>query len=143
MKNEKPAHVFRDVEDYIASQPQSIRATLEKLRSTIKKAVPQAEEVFSYQMPAYRYHGMLIYFASFTKHYSVFMRPGYLDHFRTELKDYSMTKSAVHFPLDKQFPVQLLTKMVKFAARQNLENSTLKLNKKLALRKKALKNKTQ
>ena len=122
MTNDK----FTDIDGYIKLQPKEIIPTLEKLRQTIKKAAPGAVEVISYQMPAFKQNGILIWFAAFTKHYSIFLRPVYLDVFREELSIFKMTKSAVNIPLDTPVPVQLISKIVKYVAMKNEENSKKK-----------------
>jgi uncharacterized protein YdhG (YjbR/CyaY superfamily) len=116
----------KDIDSYLAIQPENVRVILEEIRQTIKKAVPEAEEVISYQMPAFRFHGMLVWFAAFKNHYSVFIRPNVLQVFMDELKPFELAKSAIKFPLDKPVPIQLVTKIVKFGAKVNLENAQLK-----------------
>ena len=127
---------FNDIKSYIASQPESIRPTLEKLRQTIRKAVPEAEEVISYQMPAFKYHGIVMYFAAFAKHYSIFVRPVFLNAFRNDLTGYTTTKSAVHIPLDRPVPVRLVTTLAKYTARQNREAREQTRKKKTGLKRK-------
>ena len=73
MKKEISFQVHSNVDDYIASQTVELRTTLEKIRHTVKKAVPKAEEVISYRMPAFKHHGMLVFFAAFKNHYSIFV----------------------------------------------------------------------
>jgi uncharacterized protein YdhG (YjbR/CyaY superfamily) len=118
----------KDIDTYIELQPENVKAILKELRQTIKKAVPEAEEIISYQMPAFRFHGILVWFAAFKNHYSIFIRPHILSSFNEELKPYelSKSKSAIKIPLDKPVPVNLLTKIVKSAAKTNLENAQLK-----------------
>ena len=114
------------VNDYLANQDTSVRYSLEKLRQTIKKAVPEAEETISYQMPAFKYLGMLAYFASFKNHYSLFVQPKVLQAFKDDLKQYEFSKSAIRFPKNKPVPVELVTKIVKFGANENLEKAKAK-----------------
>jgi uncharacterized protein YdhG (YjbR/CyaY superfamily) len=118
----------KDIDTYIELQPENVKAILKELRQTIKKAVPEAEEIISYQMPAFRFHGILVWFAAFKNHYSIFIRPHILSSFNEELKPYelSKSKSAIKIPLDKPVPENLLTKIVKSAAKTNLENAQLK-----------------
>jgi uncharacterized protein YdhG (YjbR/CyaY superfamily) len=108
-----------DIDTYIAAQPGAIRPTLQKLRQVIRKTIPSAEEVISYRMPAFRLHGVVIYFAAFKHHYSIFLRPKYLDPFRKELATYKTSKSAVNIPLNKPVPVKLVTRLTKHAAKEN------------------------
>jgi uncharacterized protein YdhG (YjbR/CyaY superfamily) len=121
---------FENIDSYIKSRPIEIRPKLTKLRVTISKAVPEAEEVISYQMPAFKYFGILIFFASFKNHYSIFIRPRFMQVFKLELSDYEQTKSAIHIPLNKPIPVKLVTKIVKYIAEYNLDNANKKLRSK-------------
>ena len=125
MATKQPVKIVT-VDDYIAAQPGQIKIKLERLRATIKKAAPKAEELISYKMPAFRFHGILVWFASFNNHYSLFVRPKYKEIFKDELKAYKTTKSAIHFQFDKALPVQLVTKIIKYAAKANLEQAQLK-----------------
>lgn len=111
----------RTIDQYISAQPATIRPLMEKIRQTIKKACPEAEENISYQMPVFRYKGILMYFAPFKNHYSIFTSPNYLLAFKEELKAYTTTKSSVHFLYNKPVPVSLITKIVKYAAKQNAQ----------------------
>jgi uncharacterized protein YdhG (YjbR/CyaY superfamily) len=115
-----------NIDTYLSSQPENVRKILEKLRQTIKKAVPEAEEVFSYQMPGFRFHGVLVWYASFINHYSIFVRPKILQVFKGELQNYKLAKSAIRFPLDEPVQVQLVTKIVKYAAKENLADAKQK-----------------
>ena len=121
---------FSTVDEYLALLSTQIKATLEQLRQTIKKAAPEAEEVISYQMPAFKFHGILVWFAAFKNHYSLFVRPKVLQVFKDELKQYETSKSAIRFPLDKPVHVQLVTKIVRLTAKENLEKARLKTKRK-------------
>jgi uncharacterized protein YdhG (YjbR/CyaY superfamily) len=114
------------INDYLANQDVSVRYSLEKLRHTIKKAVPEAEETISYQMPAFKYLGMLAYFAAFKNHYSLFVKPKVLQVFKDDLKQYELSKSAIRIPKGKPVPVQLVTKIIKFGAKENLDKAKAK-----------------
>jgi uncharacterized protein YdhG (YjbR/CyaY superfamily) len=122
----------KDIDDYIGLQSENVRGILEELRQTIKTAVPEAEELISYQMPAFRYHGMLVWFATFNHHYSIFIPRHILNAFQDELKRFelSKSKSAIKIPLEEPVPVQLLTKIVKSGAKLNLQNAQLKTKRK-------------
>ncbi|HLZ17020.1 MAG TPA: DUF1801 domain-containing protein [Cyclobacteriaceae bacterium] len=125
----KPANF----DEYIADQPPKVRPMLKKLRQIVRKTAPDAKEVISYGMPAYKLHGMLLYFAAFTNHYSLFAFPSAIVAFKDRLKGYETSKGTIKFPLDKPVPVKLITEIVKFKVRENI-------NKQLA---KALAKKTQ
>jgi uncharacterized protein YdhG (YjbR/CyaY superfamily) len=122
MKEEK----FTTIDEYIELQPDNIRAKLQQIRETVAKAVPEAEESISYQMPLFKYHGMLAYFAAFTNHYSIFVSPPVLNSFKPNLAEYKLSKSGIRIPNNKPVPVKLLSDIVKFAAARNLEKEVLK-----------------
>jgi uncharacterized protein YdhG (YjbR/CyaY superfamily) len=121
---------MNEVDSYLEVQPEDARVILEKIRLTIKKAAPEAEEVISYQMPSFRFNGMLVWYAAFKEHYSVFFIPRVIEAFKEELKPYKLTKSAIKFPMDHPVPVQLITKMVKFGAIINYDKAQLKIKVK-------------
>jgi len=118
----------KDIDEYIGLQSESTRGILSEIRQTIKKAVPEAEELISYQMPAFRYNGMLVWFAAFKHHYSIFIPRHILHLFEEELKPFelSKSKSAIKIPIEKPVPVNLLSKIIKSGAKANLEKAQLK-----------------
>jgi uncharacterized protein YdhG (YjbR/CyaY superfamily) len=118
----------KEIDTYIELQPENVRVILTELRQTIKMAVPEAEELISYRMPAFRFHGILVWYAAFKNHYSIFIRPHILSVFKDELSPFglSKSKSAIKIPLNEPVPIQLLTKIVKYGAKVNLENAQLK-----------------
>jgi uncharacterized protein YdhG (YjbR/CyaY superfamily) len=122
----------KDIDAYIDLQPEKVRSILSEIRQTIKKTVPDSEELISYQMPAFRYHGMLAWFAAFNHHYSIFIPRQFLNLFEEELKPFelSKSKSAIKIPLDKPVPVKLLSKIIKSGAKANLEKARLKIKGK-------------
>jgi len=114
-----------DVEAYLAKVPEPARATLEKLRATIRAAAPKdATEEISYGMPAFRYKGGLVGYAAFKAHCSFFPMSGsLLDDFAGELKDYRTSKGTLQFAQDKPLPAALVKKMVKARVAQNEEKA--------------------
>jgi|WetSurMetagenome_2_1015567.scaffolds.fasta_scaffold00202_7 uncharacterized protein YdhG (YjbR/CyaY superfamily) len=118
----------KDVDEYIELQSENARNILTEIRQTIKKTVPDAEEFISYQMPAFKYHGMLAWYAVFTHHYSIFISPRILDLYQEELEAFelSKSKSGIKIPLEKPAPVQLISKIIKSVAQANLEKAQLK-----------------
>ena len=106
---------------YISSFPKEVQKVLKQMRATIKAAAPEAEEVISYAMPAFKLNGMLVWFAAHTNHIGFYPRASGIETFKNELKDYKMSKGAVQFPLDKSLPLALITKMVKFRVKENQE----------------------
>ncbi len=117
------------VDEYFACFPNEIQLLLQSLRATIKKAAPQAEEVISYQMPAYKYHAMLVFFAAFKNHIGFYATATGHAAFKKELSVYKEGKGSVQFPLDKPLPLSLISKMVKFRVKQNLEKEKGKKKK--------------
>lgn len=116
----------KTVDEYLAAFPAVIQTKLRKIRQTIKTAAPQAEEVISYGIAGYKYHGMLIFFAGFTNHVSVYPAPRGAEAFKKELADYKGGKGTVQFPLDKPLPLDLIKRMVKFRMKENLEKAKSK-----------------
>jgi len=110
----------RTVDDYLAALPEEARATLEKLRKTIKAAAPRADEVISYQIPTYKYHGPLVAFAAFKNHCSFYvMSSSFLDAHKDELKAYDTAKGTIRFPIGKPLPAALVKKLVKARMEDN------------------------
>ena len=119
-----------NIDEYIAGFPEHIQEILEKLRDTIRKAAPGAEEVMSYQMPAFKFHGMLVYFAMHKNHIGFYPTPSGIEAFKKELSAYEGAKGSIKFPIDKPLPLGLITKIVKFRVKENLEKSKTKSKKK-------------
>jgi|SRR6185436_19298055 len=115
--------VPKSIDDYIGSCPQAVRGTLEKLRATIRRAAPQAEEKISYQMPAFYLNGNLVYFAAFKEHISFFPTSSATAKFRKELSKYDGSKGTVRFPLGTKIPFGLISKIVKLRVKENLEKA--------------------
>ena len=119
---------WKSVDEYIASQPETVQAILERVRSTIRKAVPGAEEVISYQIPAYKLQGLaVIYFAGWKQHYSLYPATGRLvSAFKDELASYEVRKGTIRFPLSEPVPVRLIGRIAKFRAKEAAEREKLK-----------------
>ncbi len=117
---------FTDIDSYIAEQAAEVRERLEQIRQAVKITAPNAEEVISYGMPAFKYHGMLVYFAAFKNHIGFYALPSGNEAFRKELSAYKQGKGSIQFPLDKRLPVSLIKKIVKFRVKENLKKSSLK-----------------
>jgi len=125
-----PVSKANNVDSYIAGFPEATQYLLDELRATIKKAAPDAEEVISYSMPAFKYHGMLVFFAGYKNHIGFYPGAGGIEAFKKEISVYKNAKGSVQFPLDKKLPLQLVTRIVKFRVKQNLEKAALKIKKK-------------
>jgi len=108
------------VDDYIAPLPQAVRTTLEELRNVIKATAPEADEVISYRIPTYRYHGPLVHFAAFKDHCSfVVVSEPTLRSFGNELKPYHTSGTTIHFSAEKPLPAGLVTRIVKARIEEN------------------------
>lgn len=102
------------IDEYLAGVPEPGRSTLRKTRAAIRSAVPAGStETISYGMPAYRHNGVIIWFAAFAKHCSLFPTPGVIKLFEKNLKGCTVSKGTVQFPLDKPLSAALVKKMVK------------------------------
>ncbi len=112
--------VPQTIDEYIAAFPPETRAILDKIRATIRKAAPQAEEKISYRMPAFVLHGALVYFAAFKEHIGFFppVRDAKL---RKEASVYAGEKGNLRFPLDRPIPYALIGRIVKARVEENLE----------------------
>ena len=119
----------KDIDAYIAGFPDDVRAKLEKIRLTIHKAAPQAEEKISYQMPVFAQCGNLVYFGAFKKHIGFFPTSSATREFKEELSSYKSSKGSVQFPLDKPIPLGLISRIVKFRLKENLEKAAAKKKK--------------
>jgi uncharacterized protein YdhG (YjbR/CyaY superfamily) len=127
MKNQEKNS--QEVDRYIAGFPQNARTAMEQIRATILKAAPNAEELISYKMPAYKFHGMLVYFAGYKNHIGFYATPTGHSAFAKEFSKYKTGKGSVQFPLDEAMPLSLITKVVKFRMKENLKNEKEKKKK--------------
>lgn len=121
---------FSTVDEYISVFPDKTKALLEKMRKTVSKAAPKAEELISYNMPSLNLEGRLIYYAGYKNHIGFYPMTSAISAFKKELSVYKGAKGSVQFPLDKPLPVDLISRMVKFRVKENLEKASLKLKKK-------------
>jgi uncharacterized protein YdhG (YjbR/CyaY superfamily) len=119
-----------DIDKYISGFPEDAQKFMDQLRTTIMKAAPEAEEVISYQMPAYKYYGMLVYFAAYKNHIGFYPTPSGIETFKEELSVFKAAKGSVQFPLDKPLPLKLITKIVAFRVKENSERAEAKSKKK-------------
>lgn len=123
MTSTKPA----DIDEYIAGFPKDVQKILGQVRATIKKAAPDAEETISYAMPTFTLQGRyLVYFAGYKNHIGIYPAPTGNGAFKKELSVYKTGKGSVQFPLDKPMPLSLITKIVKFRIKENLEKAEKK-----------------
>jgi uncharacterized protein YdhG (YjbR/CyaY superfamily) len=111
---------YKSVDEYIFAQPEALRDALKRVRSTIRKAVPEAEEVISYKMPMYRLRGSrLLCFAGWKQHYALYAATdSVVAAFKHELARYEVDKGTIRFPLSAPVPVKLIERIAKFRAKE-------------------------
>ncbi len=118
------------INEYIAGFPPDVQAILEKVRATIRQAAPGAEETIKYRMPTFMLHGNLVYFAAFKDHIGFYPVPTGIEKFKKELAAYKMGRGSIQFPLDQPIPYGLISRIVKFRAKENLAKAKVKGKKK-------------
>ena len=123
MEAKKPT---KNIDEYISGFPKNVQTLLQDVRTTIRKAAPLAEEVISYQMPAFKYHGMLVFFAGYKNHIGFYPTSSGISAFKKELSAYKGAKGSVQFPIDSPMPLSLINKIVKFRVKENLEKANAK-----------------
>ena len=111
----------RDIDTYIAHYPKGVQLLLQKMRTTIKKAAPTAQEAISYGIPTYKLNGNLVHFGAFKDHVSFFPTSSGTAAFKEEISKYKVAKGTIQFPLDKPLPLGLITKIVRFRVKENLK----------------------
>jgi uncharacterized protein YdhG (YjbR/CyaY superfamily) len=110
---------YKTIDEYIKTFPANVQVILEKMRRTIKEAAPKAVEAISYQMPAYKLNGSLVWFAAHEKHIGFYPTASGIEAFKKELAPYKWSKGAVQFPLDKPIPFGLVKKIVAYRVEEN------------------------
>lgn len=115
-----------NINEYIGGFPNDVQEILEKVRITIQKAAPDAKEKISYAMPAFEQNGIVVFFAAFKNHIGLYALPSGHEAFREELSPYKSGKGSVQFPLNKPMPYDLISKIVKFRVKENLEKAKKK-----------------
>jgi len=120
---------FKTVDEYIGTFPVATKKIMQQVRKTIIDAAPEAEEVISYNMPAYKQEGMLVFFAAYKEHIGFYPTPGGIEAFKKELSVYNSAKGSVQFPIDTPMPLALITKIVKYRVKENQEKASLKKKK--------------
>jgi uncharacterized protein YdhG (YjbR/CyaY superfamily) len=120
----------KTIDEYIAGFPHDVQEILEKIRITIRKAAPDAKETINYQIPTFTLNGNLVHFAAFKKHIGFYPTPTGIEKFKRELAVYEGAKGSVKFPLDKPIPFALISRIVKFRVKENLDRAAAKGKKK-------------
>jgi uncharacterized protein YdhG (YjbR/CyaY superfamily) len=116
----------RNIDEYIAAFPGEIQVILQKIRTTIREAAPDAEETINYAIPTFILKGNLVHFAGFKKHIGFYPTPSGIEKFKNELSVYENAKGSVQFPLDRPIPYDLISAIVKFRVQENLQRAEAK-----------------
>lgn len=115
----KPA-APRTVDEYFAAIPEPARGALRQIREAIRSVVPpESTEIISYKIPAFKHKKVLVWYAAFANHCSLFPTASVIEAFKDELKDYSTSKGTIHFPTDKPMPVELIKRLVRARVAEN------------------------
>ena len=117
---------FNSIDEYIATFPKNIQMVLQQIRQAVKDAAPRAEEAISYNMPAFKLNGNLVWFGAFKNHIGFYSRESAIEEFKEKLSGYEVSKvnGTVKFPLDKPIPLDLIKEMVKFRVWENLKEAS-------------------
>ena len=117
---------FNSVDQYIHSLPPQSKAKMIELRALIKKTVPDAEELISYNMPSFNYYSRLVYYAAFKSHIGFYPMASGITAFEKEISKFKWAKGSVQFPIDKPLPTSLIIKIIRFRVKENKEKYELK-----------------
>ena len=120
----------KTIDEYIAGFPPDVQVILEEVRLAIRKAAPDAEETINYQIPTFTLKGNLVHFAGFKHHIGFYPSPTGIEKFKNELSAYEGAKGSVKFPLDKPLPFDLISEIVRFRVKENLERAQAKGKKR-------------
>ena len=111
--------VPQSIDDYIVQFPPETQKILQQVRETIKQAAPQAKEVISYKMPAFKQKSILVYFAAYTKHIGFYPTGSGIEAFKQEFENFKWSKGAVQFPINQPMPLGLIARITKFRVEQD------------------------
>jgi uncharacterized protein YdhG (YjbR/CyaY superfamily) len=116
----------KTVDEYIAGFPKRVQDILNRIRRTVQKAAPNAEETINYGIPTFMLKGNLVHFAGFESHIGFYPTPSGIEKFKKELSAYKWAKGSVQFPLDQPIPYELIDRITKFRVKENLEKAKAK-----------------
>lgn len=120
----------KTIDEFIANSPSEAQGVLKRIRATVRKAAPDAEETINYGIPTFTLKGNLVHFAGFKTHVGFYPTPSGIEKFKKELSAYETAKGSVKFPLDQPIPYELIEKIVKFRVKENLEKAETRRKKK-------------
>ena len=118
--------VAKNIDEFILSFPPGVQMTLEKMRACISKAAPAAEEKISYGIPTFFLQGNLVHFSAYKNHIGFYPGASAIRTFKEDFSKFKTSKGTVQFPIDKPIPYSIITKIVKFRVRENLEKASIK-----------------
>lgn len=121
---------YNSVDEYITAQPENVQSLLQQIRQIIKNAAPASTEIISYGMPAYKQHGVLVYFAANKQHIGFYPTGSPVEIFADELRDYKTSKGAIQFPFKTGIPSALVEKIVKYRINEDELKALSKKTKK-------------
>jgi uncharacterized protein YdhG (YjbR/CyaY superfamily) len=110
---------FRTIDEYIATYPKNVQIILKEIRHTIKEAAPEAKETISYQMPAFKQNGVLVWFAAFKDHISFFPKVSAIEAFKEKLSSYQTSTGTIQFPMNQPIPLDLVKEVVRFRVKED------------------------
>lgn len=125
-----PKTSFNSIDEYIEQFSEEIQTILQKIRSVINEAAPEATERISYQMPTFFLKGNLVHFAAYKNHIGFYPAPSGIEKFKEDLSQFKGAKGSVQFPMDKPMPLDLISRIVLFRVEENLANAERKAKKK-------------
>ena len=120
----------KDIDEYIAGFPADVRAILRKVRATIRMAAPEVTETISYQMPAFKQHGFLVYFAAWKEHIGLYPPVSGDKALEKAVARYAGPKGNLQFPLDEPIPYDVIERIVKLRVKQDAAKAEAKRKKK-------------
>jgi len=120
----------QNIDEYIDGREAFMRPKLHQIRKLIRKTAPESEELISYSMPAFKHHGILVYFAAFENHLGFYPMRDVMSYFKDEIEPYQSGMASLHFYWDKPLPVKLITQIVKYRLLCNLEKKMAKESSK-------------
>ncbi len=120
----------QSIDEYIAGFPPDVQELLQKIRRTIRAAAPDAEEAMKYGIPTFTLKGNLVHFGAYEEHIGFYPAPTGIEAFKEELAVYGSGKGTIRFPLDKPIPLGLISRIVKFRVKENVERAEAKRKKR-------------
>jgi Uncharacterized conserved protein len=112
-------NTFNNIDEYITASSPEVQQRLEQIRALIHSLAPNAQEVISYGMPAFKQKRVLVYFAAFKNHIGFYPTASGIEHFKAEFKNLKWSKGAIQFPINQPLPVDLISKIVEFRIKED------------------------